>query len=386
MTDAGTLQVSLAVLGGLVLAGVVAYGAWTSRKNEPKQPTQIPSNSPLENSLSTIEHPSEVHVERESDVDVQAGNENFLDQRLEPHFGTEPALSPDPAALSTIASLGGIEKIPRLDALLDAIASISLNRPVSGEIALAAMPSTRRAGSKQFAFEGLNAQSSSWEFPIAGEVYLSIQCGVQLANRNGALNPIEFSEFVVKVQAVADSLGGDADFPDMLEAVACAKELDQFASAHDAQLSFTLRALKAAWSPGYVQQCASRLGFATSVIPGRMVMSANLPNSTEQVPLLTLQYSPHADVSDDLIQGSLRELLLVLDVPQVHRELNSFPQMCDAALALANAMDGEVVDDKGNRIQAQAMESIYTDLAKLYDALEARHFSAGTPLARRLFS
>ena len=34
-----TLQIGLAVAGGLVLAGVVAHGAWTSRKNAPKQAT-----------------------------------------------------------------------------------------------------------------------------------------------------------------------------------------------------------------------------------------------------------------------------------------------------------------------------------------------------------
>jgi hypothetical protein len=53
-------------------------------------------------------------------------------------------------------------------------------------------------------------------------------------------------------------MGGAPEFPEMLDEVARARELDQFASAHDAQLGFTLRARSAAWSPGYVQQHAAR--------------------------------------------------------------------------------------------------------------------------------
>ena len=43
---------------------------------------------------------------------------------------------------------------------------------------------------------------------------------MQLANRTGALNEIEFSEFVAKVQRFADALGATPDVPDMLQEVA----------------------------------------------------------------------------------------------------------------------------------------------------------------------
>jgi hypothetical protein len=46
-------------------------------------------------------------------------------------------------------------------------------------------------------------------------------------------------------------------FPDMRQEVARARELDQFASDHDAQLAFVLRARRAAWSPSYIVQMAA---------------------------------------------------------------------------------------------------------------------------------
>ena len=60
--------------------------------------------------------------------------------------------------------------------------------------------------------------------------------------------------------------------------------------------------------------------------------------------------------------------------------------MCKAALALASAMDGALMDDYGNRIRADSMQVIKADLEKLYDTLDARELSAGSALGRRLFS
>jgi hypothetical protein len=206
---------------------------------------------------------------------------------------------------------------------------------------------------------------------------------VQLANRTGALNEIEYSEFVVKVQAFADAINGSPEFPEMLDEVARARELDQFASDHDAQLSFTLRARNAAWSPGYVQQNASRLGFVAGAIPGRMVLPATEPGSH---PVLGLSFDSQAAMADDPAQSALRSLTLSLDVPQVDRGEQPFVRMRDAANALAASMEGIITDDNGQAIRAEALDVIGADLEQLYDTLDARDLAAGSALARRLFS
>jgi hypothetical protein len=89
------------------------------------------------------------------------------------------------------------EKRLGLDDLIDSIAPLIIDSPVSGDALLAAMPGTRRVGSKPFAVEGLNDVTQIWEQPRAGERYSALQVGIQLANRSGPLNEIEFSEFVV---------------------------------------------------------------------------------------------------------------------------------------------------------------------------------------------
>ena len=351
------LQIGLAIAGGLVLAGVVAHSAWSARKNQPK--------------LATPQAPAE-------EPSTQAGSDTVAD-RQEPSFDGDSGLG----SLSHFALLPSLDKKPGLDALIDVIAPVLVETDVSGEAALAAMPATRRAGSKPFGVEGLNIATTEWELPSANQRYSAFQCGVQMANRVGALNQIEYSEFVMKTQAFADAVNGEPEFPEMGDEVARARELDQFASAHDAQLSFTLRALSTAWSPGYVAQNAARLGFVAGSIPGRMVLPA-----TERggAPLLGLAFDTQAAMAEDPEQTALREVTLSLDVPQVSRDEQPFVRMRESASALANSMGGVVMDDNDNPIAPEAMDVIGSELEQLYDTLDKREFSAGSPLARRLFS
>lgn len=342
-----SLQIGLAVVGGLLLAAMVAHGAWMSRKNQPRQASPDEPNA-------------------------------------EPRLGggIEPGLD---AAAFDVASfpLPVLEKKPAMDALIDVIAPIALEGPVSGDAALAAMPTTRRAGSKPFSIEGFNEVSQRWEIPLAGQRYVMCQAGVQLANRSGALNEIEYSEFVMKTQAFCDAINGTPDFPEMREEVARARELDQFASDHDAQLGFVLRARNAAWSPGYVQQNAARLGFVAGAIPGRMVVPASMVGMP---PVLSLGFDTQAALADDPGLSAIRELAISLDVAQTDRSECAFVRMREAALSLADSMDGVVTDDNGLLLPPEAMDVIGAELEHLYDTLDRRDLSAGSALARRLFS
>lgn len=403
-----TLQWSLAIIGGLVLALLVAYNAWTLRRNAPRR-AQTPPDADKD------PHPRATAADFATDSGAM-GNEGTQqgaalagesDLRLEPvfdaalapadfHHGLEHG--PDPASHTVDvrdALAEPVRPVPApapaglvaesrfaLDALIDAIASLQPEHEVTGEAALAAMPPTRRAGSKPFAIEGLNPATGLWERPAPGQRYQRFQAGVQLANRLGALNEIEFSEFVAKTQAFADAVSAMPDFPDMLHEVARARELDQFAGEHDAQLAFALRARSTAWSPGYVEQNAARLGFVPSAMPGRML----LPAGPGLPPLLTLSFDMQAAQAEDLDQSALWDLTLSLDVPPVAPAQQPFARLREVATALCAAMDGVLCDQEGHPLPAMALDAIAADLEALYAQLAAHDLAAGSALARRLFS
>ncbi|BDU58275.1 cell division protein ZipA [Limnohabitans sp. MORI2] len=441
-----TLQIGLAIAGGVVLAGVVAHSTWTSRKNKPRQAEPLPQDKSIEPAAYAPDYgqpqepsfdvpvsfephhepealatPSSIaptyetsggldpvsdmarsmmeeataHAQRVPDeaelariAEAKAAAAKAAAERAAQQASQAPEVAPTaPSVAKVMASatsdLPPPEKRPALDALIDVIAAIEIDSPIFGDAALAALPATRRVGSKLFSVEGLNADTGLWELPRHGQRYSAFQSGVQLANRTGPLNEIEFSEFVTKTQAFADAINAAPEFPDMLEEVARARELDSFASAHDAQLSFTLKATKAAWSPGYVQQNAARLGFIAGVLPGRMVVpapTAGLP------PILGLTFDSQAAMSEDPTQSAIYELTLSLDVPQVDRKEEPYARMIQTAYELARVMDGAISDDNGQALSEAAISAIARDLMALYDTLDARDLSAGSPQARRLFS
>lgn len=340
------LTVGLAIVGGVVLAGVVAHGAWQARKAGPRR---------AEPSAPSPAQPP---------------------PQLEPVLAADPALPIGAAAPLRRAS-------PRLDALIDAIATLRPEAPLDAQTLLAHLPPSRRAGSKLLLVEGLNAGSGDWE-PIAlGARYGELQAGVQLANRGGALNEIEYSEFVQKVQAFGDAIGAQVDLPDMLDVVARARELDAFAGPHDAQLALRLKARGSAWSVGYVQQHAARRGFVAGALPGRMVLPATEEGAP---PVLVLAFDAQAALADDADRAAVRDLTLSLDVAQTDPAEQPFAAWQAHAQALAREIDADLVDDQGHALTETGFAAIGTELERLYARLAERDLAAGSAAARRLFS
>ncbi|VUZ28999.1 Uncharacterised protein [uncultured Comamonas sp.] len=400
-----TLQISLAVLGIVFLGLVLAYNAWVYRRTAPRKaapppPGQntAPRQEPDLGGVDITQAPPPHLPPADLVADAPPGAADLLADdpllHVTPQADATAASAPSAASATAqaepapglpakAAATAAADKRPALDVLLDAIALLPLEQPLAGETILQVQPTTRRAGSKPFQVEGQNATTGQWEAVRSGQRYRQLQAGVQLANRLGALNEIEFSEFVAKVQTFADTLGVAVELPDMLHEVARARDIDQFASQHDAQLSFMLRPARAAWSPGYIAQQAAALGFVTANMPGRMVLpapEAGLP------PLLTLAFDAQAAQAEDLDRTAVYDLLLSLDVPQVAQALAPFERLCAALQSLGESMDGVLCDPDGNPLQPDMLGQIGVDLDGLYAALAAHALAAGSPLARRLFS
>ena len=344
-----SLTWALASLGGVVLAGVVAHGAWQARRAGPKR----------------------------------ASTPTVREEPREPVLDDIAAVPPTTDDGELAALRAPRRSAARLDALIDALAPMSLEAPISGEVVAAHLPPTRRVGSKVFMIEGRHAETAEWEAPVPGARYAELQAGVQLANRSGALNEIEYSEFVQRVQAFAEATSAMADVPDMLEAMARARELDAFASQHDAQLAVHLHARGPAWSVGYIQEHARRHGFVPGAVPGRLVY----PGSDDGAPpVLTLTFDSQAALAEEPDRAAVRDVTLSFDVPQTDPAAEPFVTWRATAQALALGMEADVVDDEGRPLSDEGFALIGVELAKLYDRLAARDLAAGSAAARRLFS
>ncbi len=357
------LTLALTVLAGVVLVGLGVHGLWTARvAGRRQQATMEVRHAPAEPGLAEA-------------PDSAQGNDSSVDR--------SPSFSAHSSAGDGLRAkrLGA-----RIDPLIDAIATLSMETPVSGAHVLVQLPGSLRAGSKPFLIEGLNAAGTQWEPVIADRHYAHLQAGVQLANRSGAINEIEYSEFVHTLQHFADALGAMVEFPDMLDVVARARELDTFAGQHDAQLAVHLHARSAAWSVGFVVQHASRHGFVPGAIAGRLVLPAG---EDAAPPVVTLSFDANAALAalaDDSQHSIVRDVTLSFDVPQTDPRFAPFVAWQASALALSLGMDAAIVDDQGQSISEAGFATIGDELEHLYASLRERDLAAGSLVARRLFS
>ncbi|SOY43103.1 cell division protein ZipA C-terminal FtsZ-binding domain-containing protein [Cupriavidus taiwanensis] len=298
-----------------------------------------------------------------------------------------PAPAPAPAPVQgPVAAVPDGQPAPAVvDPLIDCIVPLHLERKASGDRILPLTGRLRRAGTKPVHIEGLRAEANAWEPVTAGHQYEDLQVGVQLANRGGPLNALEFSEFVTAVESLAESLDASADLPDMGETVANARELDGFAAACDVQLGVNVISDGAPWSAAYVQNVATQDGLVLSRDGTRFIRyQANAEGV--QRPLFTLQFGDTNFLRDDLTVKAGRQITLLLDVPVADQAAKPFKTVCEYGHTLAQRMGAQLVDDNMRPLTEASFVAIFTQLETLYQKLEARGMPAGSPVALRLFS
>ena len=354
----GNLLVSLSLLGLLALAAVLAYNYW--------QQYQLRRLWRL-SQLSARQEPADGAgaVGGAGGADADLGG---LDPYHQLPAHKNPAL------------------IEPLDVLIDSIITLNLPGLLYGEALLAAMPDTRRVGAKALLFEALNSTNGVWEYPVAGQQYGQMQLGVQLVQGTHRLNNIDFSEFAAAANQYAEKIHAGVELPEMRDELLRAKEIEAFVKDTDIEVALCVTSRGTPWSAGYLQQHAQRLGLVAGAYPGRMVWSQAWGPGEAPQPLFALYFDAQAALAEDLADSALRQVRLVLDVPQVPQALDPYGQMRQVAIDLAAKMDGYISDEQGRAISAEMLQGIDSSLAEIYQQLDARELAAGSALARRLFA
>lgn len=284
----------------------------------------------------------------------------------------------------------------RIDLRIDAVVQLDLPSSVSAERLMLLAQRQRRVGNKPILLEArhrreneapaekqqaLPTDKGDWYSPEAGERYEQVRVAVQLANRSGALNELEFSEFVSGVRALAKTLDAMCKLPTMQHTIAHARELDAFATKCDMQLCINVRSDGAPWSAHYVQQTATQDGLVLSRDGSRF-----LKLDAQGKPIFMLCCGQTNFLRDDLTYSGTSMITLLLDVPIAEEEQQPFRIMQEYARSLSKHIGGHIVDDQRQSLSDAALSSIEKGLMVLYGVLEEAGLPAGAPVTRRLFS
>ncbi len=354
MTD---LQASLIIIGGTIVVGVISFNKWQEYKA--RKLVQKAFSSDHDDVL----------------MDADGG------------LRREPSLDDDPAvAMSEVAGAGSeiaehSEPVPApsapkelpIDELIDCAIGLILEAPARGEKILPRLQKLRHVGNKPVHFVG-QRDDGGWEEIATGGVYYGLYAGVQLANRSGALNELEYSELITRLRQVSDEIDAEPDVPDMAEVMKRARTLYQFVAEYDAQLSISVRAKGAPWAISTLLAALERQGFDLRP-DGRLVM----PDGDGGV-----LFSLSTNVS--LAEASTSRLTLLLDVPRVAPLRDGYGAMIACARMLATRLEGEVVDDSNQPLADAALTEIAEQVNAFYANMDAAEVPAGSSRALRLFA
>lgn len=349
------LQLALLGVGAAVILGVLAYNKLQERKAA--QDARAAFGDGHEDALLRPTSPRE-----------------------EPTLYAEPTL--DANSVPSIAA-------PRADEMAfddetELIVSLSFDRPIAGEQLATAASSLQAIGTKPVLVGATNARSNRLEAPCAGEAFSGLHCGVLLANRQGPLNAVEFSEFVSAVQRIASALDTEFDVPDMTEVLAHAKALDARCAAVDAQIGVNITSNGGPWNGTQIAQAAVEAGFAQRA-DGRFAFHRRTGAELFTLHAVDLQGRPAA-IGPGADAVSCAALSFVLDVPRAPEVEKPFSTMINIARALAARLGGSVVDDNRRPVTDAALATIETQLKPMYDRIRAAGFDPGSPTALRLFN
>lgn len=357
-----TLQLALLAIGAIVIIGVVVYNKRIERQ-----------------------------AERASNAAFGEASDGLVvtSPREGPATRIEPALVPSPdAVLETDTALEVPPPVGNdavvFDDETELIISLSFDHPIDGEKLAEAASGLRIVGTKPVQVACTHVQTDRLEAPRAGESFSGLHCGVLLANRQGPINAVEFSEFVAGVQRIAGALDLEFDVPDMTEALEQARALDARCAQLDAQINVYVITNGAPWSGTLVAQAAVEAGFA-QLSDGQFAYFRRNGAELFSIRVLDPQGRPLAVGvgADQLVCSALNCVLDIPRSPEVEKPLST---MINISRALAARLGGSVVDDKRRPVTDAALIDIETQLRPMYERLRAAGFEPGSPRALLLFN
>ncbi|KAF1047487.1 MAG: Cell division protein ZipA [Herbaspirillum frisingense] len=287
----------------------------------------------------------------------------------EEQIETAPAFAPPPEMQ---ARLMPRRELP-VDELIDCNIPIALEHPLRGDKLLPLLQNLRHVGNKPVHFIGRTAEGE-WEAVAHGGVYSALLAGAQLANRSNAMNEIEYSELVMRLRDLTDSLSGEPELPDMPDVIRTAQALHQFIADHDVQLSVNVRSQGAPWSLTTLLAALTRQGFDRRT-EGYLVMQ----DGEGEVLFALSTNASQADETTD-------RLTLLLDVPRVSPARDGYGALVACARSLAARLGGVMVDDSNQPLSDASLADIAEQVSAFYSAMESADIPAGSTRALRLFS
>lgn len=348
------LQISLLVIGAVVVAAVYAYGAWQQRQYRRRFGAAFKP-----------QHGDALYQSTAASGALQDMPADYVEHNL-----TGAVIEPDDVCTT-------------LNAASDYIAVLMLPVPMDAS-GLAPLWKQRFDFGKPVHVCGINAASGEWERVIAESqsLYSSFRLALQLADRNGAVSEARLSSFRDLARDIAKEIGADASLPDAVETARRAQALDDFCSEVDQMIGLNILPDGDGLLLGSdIAQVAAQHGLTLQADGTFHLFDMNGNTLCNLANLDSEPFQHHA-----LKQLQVIGLTLQLDVPRVEHPAQWFDEMAHMAREIGKDLRANVVDDYRVDLNDAGIAMIREQVAAIEARMRAWPLAPGSAQARRLFS
>ncbi|ALM81721.1 cell division protein ZipA C-terminal FtsZ-binding domain-containing protein [Bordetella sp. N] len=367
------LQISLIVVGALLILLVLGFNWWQDRRVRRKMQVHFPTNE-----HDPLLGAGEQSAARTSTKQEDAAWDTPAAARREPGLGKrEPGVAETPArGAPVVAVTPDGDDAEEADPATEVVIEVAFAEPVRGTDLQQGLQGLRSAGRKPIRIFGVTDRARHRARLHADESYSALQVAVLLANRTGPLTAIEWSQAWARVQDLAERFEATIEGPDQQAVLERAARLDDTCAALDTQVGLTLL-LGSAQPAAEVLAVARDLGF---VHDGPRLAWVSDEGQTR----FTLTRGDGA--AFDAGMGGVERLNLLLDVPCSPADEHAFGRMVDVGQQLAQRLRAELVDDQGKPLAEGSAQVIDERLQVLFTQLEQAGLRSGSERALRVFA
>ncbi|MFN3397009.1 MAG: cell division protein ZipA C-terminal FtsZ-binding domain-containing protein [Sulfurimicrobium sp.] len=389
------LQLYLLAIGVVVILAVLGFNRWQEHKYRRQAEQRFPASrgdvllaesSPSERMEPVLDNPP-LHEPDEAgpgqdispawDASETTGPETVAPDEVPEDMLARPA-QPVPAV--SVPQAGDIAPDPATEYVI----TLNASDPITAH-ALVLILQQLKSADKAVRWLGLRNHHDNWE-EIAqaspSAEFVKLAACLQLADRNGPLQPDEVNAFCDMAQAVAANLYAVMDCPDKQAALAAAVELDQFCAGVDVLIGVNIISRDGAPFAG-----TKLRGLAESA--GMRLMPDGFfhyfdDQGADLFALGNLDPTPFS--AESMKHLSTHGVTFLFDVPKATGGVQAFNQMLLAARQFAVRLSALMVDDNRKELSDTGIDRIRQQLAAIYATMEAHRIHPGSTQASRLFA
>lgn len=356
------LQISLLAIGIVVIGGVLVYNWYQERLlrrrlgeafSDTHQDVLL-GDSPTDNRSTRVE------------PQLDNGNQTAVSSPQTVKDVREPPLA-----------------VAGIDESIDCVATLSGETPLTAAQVSELLSGVAACG-RTWRAAGFNAASGKWEEVNRAVTaqYSRLRLALQMANRSGAISPVQLGAFCDAIHAAAARTSASAQCPDAEQILRTAHELDLFCADVDVAIGVNVIAAEGDTFPGArVRALVEGEGFALE--PDGVF---HLEDEQGQTLLTLSNQEPTPFLPEDINGMTTRGLTVLLDVPRVAMAERALQRMFELGRSLSVTLKGRLVDDNRATLTSASMDKIRQQLNDIHFAMNERGIAPGSVRALRLFS